>query len=267
MISVENLSKSFAAKAENNKKKKSDLDPRQQGGQFHALKNVSFHCSKGEVLGLLGANGAGKTTTLRILSSALKPDSGAVMVNGVDVLKKPLLAKQKIGFLSGKTGLYARLTAKENVEFFARLHGVSKKDLAVKGEQIYQQLGIVDYLDRRVEQLSTGMQQKVSIARAVIHSPEVLILDEPTTGLDIMATETIMNFVQQMREQGTAVIFSTHHLDEIALLADRVSVIERGQSCFNGSLSDFQQHSESGDLRKAFMNIIQGAKSDVASIC
>nr|WP_235282014.1 ATP-binding cassette domain-containing protein [Thalassotalea sp. ND16A] len=233
-------------------------DPREQGNQFHALKDVSFHCKKGEVLGLLGPNGAGKTTTLRILSTALKPDSGAIIVNDVDVVKKPKVAKQKIGFLSGKTGLYGRLTARENIEFFAKLHGVSDEFLKNDADEIYQDLDITAYLERRVEDLSTGMQQKVSIARAVIHKPEVLVLDEPTTGLDIMATETILEFVQLMREQGTAVIFSTHHLDEIALLADRVSVINQGKSCFDGTVSDFKQQASDEDLRRAFMNVLHG---------
>ncbi|OUS30791.1 ABC transporter [Thalassotalea sp. 42_200_T64] len=258
MISVENLTKTFQIKANKKNSLSSTKDPRQQGKQFHALTDVSFHCKKGEVLGLLGPNGAGKTTALRILSTALKPDSGAIIVNDVDVVKKPKVAKQKIGFLSGKTGLYGRLTARENIEFFAKLHGVSDEFLKNDAEEIYQYLDITSYLDRRVEHLSTGMQQKVSIARAVIHKPEVLVLDEPTTGLDIMATETILEFVQLMRGQGTAVIFSTHHLDEIALLADRVSVINQGRTCFDSTVADFKQQAPDGDLRRAFMNVLHG---------
>ncbi|WP_371189245.1 ABC transporter ATP-binding protein [Thalassotalea maritima] len=265
MISVEHLSKRFDSKKtdkKNNHKRDEVRDPREQGKVFKALDDVSFHCEKGQVLGLLGPNGAGKTTTLRILSTALKPDSGQVVVNGIDVLKKPMIAKQKIGFLTGKTGLYGRLTGRENIEFFARLHGVSKQFLAQDAEAIYETLGITAYLDRRVEQLSTGMQQKVSIARAVIHQPEVLVLDEPTTGLDIMATETIIEFVQFMRSQGTAVIFSTHHLDEVELLADRVSVIAQGKTCFDGSVDEFRAHASPShhDLRSAFMNVLQGVQ-------
>ncbi|WOH38686.1 ATP-binding cassette domain-containing protein [Thalassotalea fonticola] len=260
MISVENLSKAFPIKAHKKKNNGQSKDPREQGNQFHALKDVSFHCDKGEVLGLLGPNGAGKTTALRILSTALKPDSGIINVSYVDVVKNPKIAKQKIGFLSGKTGLYGRLTARENIEFFAKLHGVTDEFLKNDADEIYESLAITSYLDRRVEHLSTGMQQKVSIARAVIHNPEVLVLDEPTTGLDIMATETIMEFVQLMKQQGTAVIFSTHHLDEIALLADRVSVIYQGVSCFDDSVGNFQQQASDLDLRKAFMNVLKGAQ-------
>ncbi|MDN3651387.1 ATP-binding cassette domain-containing protein [Thalassotalea ponticola] len=256
MISVENLSKQFASKGQSSSTG-TQRDPRDKGNIFKALEDVSFHCQKGQVLGLLGPNGAGKTTALRILSTALKPTSGRVVVNDVDVLKDPLVAKQKIGFLSGKTGLYGRLTARENIEFFARLHGLSDKYLQGDATAIYEKLAITEYLDRRVEHLSTGMQQKVSIARAVIHQPEVLVLDEPTTGLDIMATQTILEFVQYMRDQGSAVIFSTHHLDEVSLLADRVSVIFQGRSCFDGPLAQFKAKASDGDLRNAFLNVLK----------
>jgi sodium transport system ATP-binding protein len=256
MIVVENLAKTFVLPADKKKKNKQVLDPRQQGNVFNALENVSFSCDTGQVLGLLGPNGAGKTTTLRILSAALKPDRGAIIINDVDVLHSPLKGKQKIGFLSGKTSLYGKLTARENIEYFARLHGLSKSQTKESGERIYTSLAIEKYLDRRVDELSTGMQQKVSIARAVIHNPEVLVLDEPTTGLDIMATETIMEFIQSMKTRGIPVIFSTHHLDEVALLADKIAVIDHGRSTFEGSLADFKQVGESDDLRKAFMHII-----------
>ncbi|QDP01175.1 ATP-binding cassette domain-containing protein [Thalassotalea sp. PS06] len=266
MISVENLTKTFTLNTKSKKDRSHKLDPRQHDGVFNALMGVSFHCEKGEVLGLLGPNGAGKTTTLRILSSALKPDSGAVRINEVDVVKSPLLAKQKIGFLSGKTGLYGRLTARENIEFFARLHGVSDEYLATVAEEIYANLAIAPYLDRRVEHLSTGMQQKVSIARAVIHKPDVLVLDEPTTGLDIMATEIILEFIELTKEQGTAVIFSTHHLDEVAMLADRVTVIDKGTSAFSDSLDAFRELSPDHDLRRSFMHVLEQGNHHVASI-
>lgn len=259
MIKIENLTKSFALSndAKKSKKQQTIKDPREQDKVFHALQGVSFDCDKGQVLGLLGPNGAGKTTTLRILSAALKPDSGSIFINEVDVVKDPLLAKKKIGFLSGKTGLYGKLTARENIEYFAKLHGMSRSEIDEQAEKIYQELAIEAYLDRRVETFSTGMQQKVSIARAVIHKPDVLVLDEPTTGLDIMATQTIMEFIQNVKEQGTPVIFSTHHLDEVSLLADRIAVIDQGQTRFSGSVSDFQRTGGAIDLRTAFMNILE----------
>lgn len=257
MIRVENISKTFTLTKEAKKQmKQGQVDVRQSGSQFQALRNVSFGCDKGQVLGLLGANGAGKTTTLRILASALSADSGHIYIDNDDVTHQPLLAKQHIGFLSSKTGLYNRLTAKENIEYFGKLHGMDKAKLKESGEKLYAQLGIEEYLNRRVETLSSGMTQKVSIARAVIHQPKVIIFDEPTTGLDIMATEVILEFIQSQKDQGVPVIFSTHHLDEVQALADRVAIIDRGVTCFNDSIQTFSELAEGGDLRAAFKHAI-----------
>jgi sodium transport system ATP-binding protein len=221
------------------------------------VRDVSFHCDKGEVLGLLGPNGAGKTTTLRMLSTALLPDQGLIKINGVDVVKDPLLARKKIGFLSGSTGLYGRLTAKENIEYFGRLHGMNKKVLKTRMEELFEMLDMNSFVHKRAEHLSTGMKQKTNIARAVVHSPEVVVLDEPTTGLDIMTTQTVIKFIQDLKLQGTPVIFSTHHLDEIDLLCERVSVINEGISCFNGTLAQFRETGNSRILNEAFLNILQ----------
>jgi sodium transport system ATP-binding protein len=253
MITVSNLSKSFQLSKEALKQQDQKADPRQQGRMFQALSDVSFSCEQGQVLGLLGPNGAGKTTTLRILAAALKPDSGCILINKVNIVENAQLAKQKIGFLSTKTGLYNRLTAKENIEYFARLHGMTTSQIAEYGEVLYQQLNIEAYLYRRVDTLSTGMQQKVSIARSVIHQPDVLVLDEPTTGLDIMATEAILEFIQSQKALGRPVIFSTHHLDEVAMLADKVVIIAEGKSCFDGSIDQLKQLTQCEDLRRAFM--------------
>ena len=258
MITVSHLSKSFKLSKEAIKQQDDKKDLRQQGRVFQALTDVSFSCERGQVLGLLGPNGAGKTTTLRILAAALKPDSGAIVINDVDIVKNPQTAKKKIGFLSTKTGLYNRLTAKENIEYFARLHGMTDQQISEFGEILYQQLDIEAYLYRRVETLSTGMQQKVSIARSVIHQPEVLVLDEPTTGLDIMATEAILEFIDSQKSLGRPVIFSTHHLDEISMLADKVAIISEGKTCFSGSINELQQTTQCQDLRKAFMATLSG---------
>ncbi|WP_440875869.1 ABC transporter ATP-binding protein [Thalassotalea sp. PLHSN55] len=266
MITVTELSKSFRLSKEAKKQaKQGKQDIRQQGQDFQALKNVSFSCEKGQVLGLLGPNGAGKTTTLRILASALKPDSGAIYINDENIIEKPQLAKKKIGFLSTKTGLYNRLTALENIEYFANLHGMSKDKMQQYGEVLYQQLAIEPYLHRRVDTLSSGMLQKVSIARAVIHQPDVLILDEPTTGLDIMATETILEFIEHQKEQGRPVIFSTHHLDEVSMLADKLAIINQGETCFDGSIAQLQEQTGHQDLRKAFMQAVN-VKREVENV-
>lgn len=264
MIEISNLSKIFKLSKEAKKQLvNTKQDVRQEGNYFNALTNVSFSCPAGQVLGLLGPNGAGKTTTLRILASSILPNSGQILINGDDVLHKPSLAKRKIGFLSSKTGLYARLTAKENIEYFAKLHGMSKKKIREQGEMLYQQLGIEDYLHRRIDTLSSGMHQKVSIARAVIHEPDVLVLDEPTTGLDIMATETILTFIEQQKELGRPVIFSTHHMDEVSYLADKVAIIDQGKTCFEGSITALQEKAEADDLRAAFMTMLISNKEVV----
>lgn len=261
MLEISNLSKTFKLSKEAKKQlRQTSQDVRHQGNSFKALSDVSFSCSAGQVLGLLGPNGAGKTTTLRILASSILPDSGQILINGENVLHKSILAKRKIGFLSSKTGLYARLTAQENIEYFAKLHGMSKKAIAEQGALLYQQLGIEDYLHRRIDTLSSGMHQKVSIARAVIHQPDVLVLDEPTTGLDIMATETILNFIQQQKELGRPVIFSTHHMDEVSYLADKVAIIDQGRTCFEGSIHSLQEQTHADDLRAAFMAVLTSNK-------
>lgn len=262
MISVEQLGKSFLLTKETQKQlNQNSHDVRQKAKSFQALQNVSFSCEQGQVLGLLGANGAGKTTTLRILAGALTPDTGSVSVAGVDLVKSPQKAKKEIGFLSNHTGLYNRLTAFENVQYFAQLHGMNNQKFKALSEPLFEQLALHDYLHRRVDTLSTGMKQKVSIARTVIHQPKVVILDEPTTGLDILATETILNFITQLKSQGVCVIFSTHHLDEVSLLADKIAVINQGTSCFTGTIPELLNDTGCDELRPAFMSLI---KNDVA---
>jgi len=260
MIEVAGLKKRFKLTKDHKIDKQHSIDPRQEDDYFHSVRDVSFHCDKGEVLGLLGPNGAGKTTTLRMLSTALLPDNGKIQINGVDVVKDPLLARKKIGFLSGSTGLYGRLTAKENIEYFGKLHGMNKKVLKNRTEELFEMLDMNSFVHKRAEHLSTGMQQKTNIARAVVHSPEVVVLDEPTTGLDIMTTQTVIKFIQDLKSQGTPVIFSTHHLDEIDLLCERVSVINEGISCFNGTLAQFRETGNSPVLNEAFLNILQEQK-------
>ncbi|WP_022946557.1 ATP-binding cassette domain-containing protein [Pseudoalteromonas ruthenica] len=258
MIRVNGLQKKFKLTKDHKKNvKESQQDPREDKDFFHSVRDVSFHCNQGEVLGLLGPNGAGKTTTLRMLSTALKPDSGSIEVNGVDAVKKPLAGRKAIGFLSGSTGLYGRLTAKENVEYFAKLHGLKGSALAERCEELFTLLDMHSFLDKRADNLSTGMKQKTNIARAVVHKPDVVILDEPTTGLDIMTTQTVINFIKGLKEQGTPVIFSTHHLDEVALLCDRVSVIDLGVTCFDGTLAQFSEQGRATALNDAFMNILE----------
>ncbi|MBB1332521.1 MULTISPECIES: ATP-binding cassette domain-containing protein [Pseudoalteromonas] len=256
MIEVTGLKKKFKLTKDHKKNKVDKIDPREDKDYFHSVRDVSFHCNKGEVLGLLGPNGAGKTTTLRMISTALKPDEGQIIIAGEDIIKKPLFGRKSIGFLSGSTGLYGRLTVKENIEYFAKLHGMSKDAIRARCEELFDLLDMHSFIDKRADNLSTGMKQKANIARAVVHHPAVVVLDEPTTGLDIMTTQTVIEFIKRLKAQGTPVIFSTHHLDEVALLCDRVAVINEGISCFDGSLDEFKKVGKSDELNQAFMNIL-----------
>lgn len=256
MIEVVGLKKKFKLTKDHKKNKIDDIDPREDKDYFHSVRDVNFSCAKGEVLGLLGPNGAGKTTTLRMISTALKPDEGSITIAGNDIVKKPLLGRKSIGFLSGSTGLYGRLTVKENIEYFAKLHGMNKSDIATRCDELFTLLDMHKFVDKRAENLSTGMKQKANIARAVVHRPAVVVLDEPTTGLDIMTTQTVIKFIKGLKAQGTPVIFSTHHLDEVALLCDRVAVINEGISCFDGTVEEFKQAGNSDELNQAFMNIL-----------
>ncbi|MDN3377513.1 MULTISPECIES: ATP-binding cassette domain-containing protein [unclassified Pseudoalteromonas] len=256
MIEVAGLKKKFKLTKDHKKNKLEKTDPREDKDYFHSVRDVSFHCNAGEVLGLLGPNGAGKTTTLRMISTALVPDEGSITIAGQDIIKKPLFGRKSIGFLSGSTGLYGRLTVKENIEYFAKLHGMKKAAITSRCAQLFDLLDMHSFIDKRADNLSTGMKQKANIARAVVHQPAVVVLDEPTTGLDIMTTQTVIKFIKGLKEQGTPVIFSTHHLDEVALLCDRVAVINEGISCFDGSVADFKLAGNSEELNQAFMNIL-----------
>ncbi|MEG3767711.1 ABC transporter ATP-binding protein [Alteromonas sp. 14N.309.X.WAT.G.H12] len=256
MIEISQLAKKFVVENPKKLSEQERLDPRLKGKFFHSVCDVSFRCSGGEVLGLLGPNGAGKTTTLRMLSTALKPDAGSITINGVDVLTQPVAARKKIGFLSGNTGLYGRLTGRENMAYFGQLHGMEKQDILRRIDALSELLGLHSYLDRRCESYSTGMKQKTAIARSVIHEPEVVILDEPTTGLDIMAAQTVMDFIRQMKVQGVGVIFSTHHLDEVAQLCDRVAVINEGRTAFNDTLAAFCARAPES-LSRAFLSTLE----------
>ncbi|GAA0540429.1 ATP-binding cassette domain-containing protein [Rheinheimera aquimaris] len=259
MIDIQELAKAFALGKNNKLSDTEKQDVRYSKEAFHSVRKVSFNCGSGEVLGLLGPNGAGKTTTLRMLSTALKPDSGTVLLNGVDVLKQPVKARQQIGFLSADTGLYGKLTAYENVAYFGRLHGMDEKALKQRIDELFTLLNMHDFANRRADNMSTGMKQKTAIARAVVHSPKVVILDEPTTGLDIMTVQTVLDFIKSLKAAGTPVIFSTHHLDEVATLCDRVVVIDKGVSAFSGDITQFKALSAEGDLREAFLSVLQGS--------
>ncbi len=265
MIEISGLAKRFTVENPKKLSEQEKKDPRLQGRYFQSVRDVSFTCEKGQVLGLLGPNGAGKTTSLRILSTALTPDAGKVKIAGENVLENPLIARKKIGFLSSSTGLYGRLTGRENIAYFGQLHGIEDNVIAARISEMADLLDMHSFLERRAENFSSGMKQKISIARAVIHEPELVILDEPTTGLDIMATSTVMEFIQRLKDKGTPVIFSTHHLDEVQALCDRVVVINLGETVFDDTVSAFSDLS-GGRMHESFLKTLEGSKEAESNV-
>ncbi|EWH12099.1 ABC transporter [Catenovulum agarivorans DS-2] len=236
MLRLCNINKRFALKDAKQSNALCASDSRVSGRFFYALKDINMHCQSGQVVALLGANGAGKTTLLRILSTALKADSGEIYIHEQSVEENLAQYRKSIGFLSGSTGLYARLTGFENLKYFAQLYGLQTADIEPRIDFLVKQLAMTSFIHRRFDDYSTGMKQKVAIARAVLHQPKWVILDEPTTGLDIKAREVILSFIEKLKQQGVGVIFSTHDLSEVERLCEQVFVIDQGQVQFSGEL-------------------------------
>jgi sodium transport system ATP-binding protein len=227
-------------------------------GKIHAAKNVSFNCNPGEIYGLLGVNGAGKTTTLRILATMLKPTTGSAEIAGFDIVAEPEKVRAHIGFLSTATALYGRLTAREFIEYFARLNGICEPDLSARVDGIIQKLNITEFQHARCDKLSTGMKQRVSIARSVVHDPPVMIFDEPTHGLDVLSSRDIVDFIRECRAKGKTVIFSSHVMSEVEKLCDRIGIIHNGQLLHEGTLSELRAQSGVNDLEEIFVRIVSG---------
>ena len=226
-------------------------------GLFHAVDNVSFMCKPGEIYGLLGANGAGKTTTLRMLATILRPSSGAAEVAGHDTALHPEKVRASIGFLSTATALYGRLTAREIIEYFGRLNGMAEGPLKARVNSLIATLGISEFAQVRCEQLSTGMKQRVSIARSVVHDPPVMIFDEPTSGLDVMAARGIVQFIRQCRDENKTVIFSSHIMSEVEKLCDRIGIIHNGKLLCEGTLAELRAQSGKDDLEEIFVRTVE----------
>jgi sodium transport system ATP-binding protein len=225
-------------------------------GQITAVENVSFTCRPGSIYGLLGANGAGKTTTLRMLATILEPTDGTALVCGHDIVEHPEKVRASIGFLSTATALYPRLTAQEMVEYFGRLNGLDESTLKKRVDSIFSRLDMDFFRDRRCDKLSTGMKQKTSIARTLIHDPPVMIFDEPTLGLDIMAARTIVNFIRECREHGKTVILSTHVMSEVEKLCDVIGIIHNGRLLEEGTPAQFRRKYQEDDLEEIFVKIV-----------
>lgn len=221
-----------------------------------AVNDVSFSCKPGRIFSLLGPNGAGKTTTMRMLSTLFVPTSGKITIGGVDAVAHPEEARKKIGFLTGSTGLYARLTPNELIKYFADLYGVSKADFEVRKKYLYDLLDMHDFQHKRIGKLSTGMKQKVSICRTMIHDPEIIIFDEPTSGLDVITAENIIHLIRDCKNQGKTVIFSSHIMSEVDLLCDDLAIIHKGKVIFNDSMAHFREQMQADNLTSEFIRLI-----------
>lgn len=255
MIEVSNLRKEFIL----NRQQQKELNTTEKTAL--AVDDVSFRCEPGRVFSLLGPNGAGKTTTLRMLSTIFKPSSGSIQIAGVDAVANSQEARKKIGFLTGSTGLYARLTPNELIEYFANLYGVSKSDLESRKERLYNLLGMHDFQNKRIGKLSTGMKQKVSICRTMIHDPEVIVFDEPTSGLDVITAENIIQLIRDCKNEGKTVIFSSHIMSEVDLLCDDIAIIHKGKLLFSDTMDHFRQNMQADNLTAEFIRIVHASQN------
>lgn len=225
-------------------------------GHFVALDGISFDAQEGKIFGLLGPNGAGKTTALRILSTVLRPTSGNALVNGYDVVTQPAMVRRQIGFVSSNTAVYDRMTAWEMVEFFGRLNGLDQQTLEDRMESLFDGLQMNEIRDTLGAKMSTGMKQKVSIARALVHDPPVLVFDEATSGLDVLVARKLLETVSELRDQGKCVIFSTHIMREAERLCDRVAILHKGHILSEGTIPELLERHEEIELEELFFRLI-----------
>jgi len=236
MIQVENLRKAF--------------------GEVRAVDGVSFTARDGEITGLLGPNGAGKTTTLRMLYTLMRPDDGRVLVDGLDASVDPLAVRKRLGVLPDARGLYKNLTARENIDYFARLQAIAPEEATRRREVLVDVLEMRDFADRRAQGFSQGQRVKTAIARALIHDPRNVLLDEPTNGLDVMATRRMRQFMRDLRGEGRCVLFSSHIMQEVAQLCDRIVVIAKGRVVADESPEALREQTGEPNLEEAFVKII-----------
>ena len=236
MIKVSNLVKSF--------------------GDVKAVRGVSFEVHDGEITGLLGPNGAGKTTTLRMLYSLLPPDSGEICIDGLDPTRDAMAIKRTLGVVPDSRGLYVRMSARENIAYYGKLHGMSSADIEARVEELVRTLDMADFIDRRTEGFSQGQRVKVAIARAMVHRPQTVLLDEPSNGLDVMSTRALRRYILDLKERGHSIVLSTHIMQEVAALCDRIVIIAGGRIAANGSAQELLQKSGCSTLEDAFVHLI-----------
>jgi sodium transport system ATP-binding protein len=242
MIKVEGIHKSF--------------------GTVHAVRGVSFDAPDGKITGLLGPNGAGKSTTLRVLYTVIKPDEGCAVIDGIDVVSESLRARQRMGALPHGSGLYPHLTARENIAYFARLCGLDKSEVDDRVDEIIKLLEIEDFAERRTKGFSHGQRTKVSLARAIVHDPQNILLDEPSNGLDVMATRSLRELILKLKDAGRCVLFSSHVMQEVAALCDDICIIANGQVAIDDSIDGIRERTHCDDLEDAFVRAIQMVEAE-----
>ena len=236
MIVVKNLKKSF--------------------GEVKAVNGVSFEARDGEITGLLGPNGAGKTTTLRMLYSLLTPDEGEIRIDGMDPGTDAMDIKRTLGVIPDSRGLYSRLTARENISYFGELHDMKRSRISQRIEELTETLDMKDFIDRRTEGFSQGQRVKVAIARAMVHEPQTVLMDEPSNGLDVMSTRALRHYIKSLKEAGQSVVLSTHIMQEVAALCDRIVIIAKGRVAADGSAEQLLELSGCDSLEDAFVELI-----------
>jgi sodium transport system ATP-binding protein len=225
-------------------------------GTVTAVDGVSFTAHDGQITGLLGPNGAGKTTTMRMLYTLMTPDRGEIKVDGIDTTQDPVAVRRALGVLPDARGVYKRLTARENIAYFGELHGLSSKQIVERTKALSDALDMGDILDRQTEGFSQGQRTKTAIARALVHDPRNVILDEPTNGLDVMTTRAMRGFLRQLREEGRCVIFSSHIMQEVAALCDRIVIIAKGTVVAAGTADELREQAGEDNLEDAFVKVI-----------
>ena len=254
MIQVQNVTKTYSL----TKKQKKELQT--NTGSISAVNNVSFTCEPGKIFSLLGPNGAGKTSLLRMMATILKPTSGDILISSKSVKENPIETRSSIGFLTGSTNLYEKLTPTEIVLYFGKLYGLEKNVISGRMNLLFDKLQIHEYSQKRIGQLSTGMKQKVSIARSMIHDPEVVIFDEPTSGLDVISAHSIIELIRDCKKEGKTVIFSSHIMSEVDLLCDDLAIIAHGNLIYNDSLENYRNLSQNKSLTELFIEIVNASK-------